>query len=146
MAIPILFTTSGSQGEDDLVLFPERPGRGIEDASFFGSREEGQLAIDVMETATEVILRSAIAAVRPEDLEVFVNNDMLTVRGTRTKASEEQDGDYLVRECHWGAFSRSVILPAEIDADRISAELKNGILTVRMPKTHRSRKIAVKRA
>lgn len=144
MAIPILFTKHDSAGEDDLVLFPERPERG--NAPLFGSREEGQLAIDVMETETEIILRSAIAAVRPEDLEVFVNNDMLTVRGTRATTSEGHEGDYLVRECHWGAFSRSIILPAEIDADRISAELKNGILSVRMPKTHRSRKIAVKKA
>ena len=144
MAIPILFTKSAPANEEDLVLFPDRPERA--DAAFFGSREEGQLAVDVLETETEIILRSAIAAVKPEDLEVFVNNDMLTVRGTRTKVADEHGGSYLVRECHWGSFSRSVILPGEVDADRISAELKNGILTVRMPRTHRSRKIAVKRA
>ncbi len=144
MALPILFTTEGQSGDDDLVLFPERPD--LENVGFFGSREEGQLAIDVIETDAEVILRSAIAAVRPEDLEVFVNGDMVTVRGTRTQASEEHGGAYLVRECHWGTFSRSVILPSEVDADRISAELKNGMLTVRMPKVRRSKRIAVKRA
>jgi HSP20 family protein len=129
--------------EDDLVLFPEHAQR---DATPFGGSDEGQLAVDVMETDTEIVLRAAIAAVKPEDIEVFVANDMLTVRGARKEMREERGGAYLVRECHWGSFSRSVILPSEVDADRISAELKNGVLTVRMPKVHRSRKIAVKRA
>ena len=107
------------------------------------SADEGRLAVDVFETERELIIKSAIAGVRTEHLEVFVHNDMLTLRGQR-KEEVEPGAVPLVRECHWGSFSRSIILPTEIDADHISAALKDGVLTVRLPKVERSRKISVK--
>lgn len=142
MAIPVTFITDDRTSEDDLALFPGHADRGFG----ISAHEDGQLAVDVLETDTDIVLRAAIAAVNPDDLEVFMHGDMLTVRGTRRHASTEREGTYLVQECHWGSFSRSVILPADVDAARISAELKNGVLTVRMPKLHRSRHITVNRA
>ncbi len=124
--------------DDDAVLFPDAAG---EDAWLHKS--EGQLAVDVHETDDEVVVRSPIAGVKPEHLEVFVHDDMLTLRGTRHEDAEI-GGRHLVRECHWGAFSRSIILPTEVDADRIAATLKDGVLTVRMPKMRRSKKITVR--
>ncbi|MFH2062904.1 MAG: Hsp20/alpha crystallin family protein [bacterium] len=108
----------------------------------FAESEEGQLAVDVFETDREIILKSAIAGVSSDDLDVFLHNDMLTVRGVRRHVPEG-NAHYMVRECHWGPFSRSVILPKEISEDEISAVLKDGVLTVRMPKADRSRRIAV---
>ena len=136
--------------DDDLLLFPEAAHlapvaeHGQADHGWLSGHEEGRLAVDVAETDGELIVTSPIAGVQPEDLEVFVHNDMLTVRGTRTCESEMKDGRHLVRECHWGSFSRSIILPTEIDAERISATLKNGVLAIRMPKVERSKKITVK--
>lgn len=125
------------QHSDDFVLFPEAGPHG-EIAT------EGRLAIDVHESEKEIIVRSPIAGVRPEDVEVSVHGDMLTIRGRRHEDVELSTRP-LVRECHWGAFSRSVILPAEVDAERIGATLKDGVLAVRLPKTGRPRKIDVKK-
>jgi len=130
------------QKDEDLELFP---GRANEGGAWTGSHDEGELAVDVYDRPNEIVLRSAIAGVRPEDLDVFVHNDMLTVRGTRSYERTEDDGRVLVRECHWGGFSRSIILPSEVDAEHISATLKNGVLTVRMPKVERSKRIAVRK-
>lgn len=128
--------------DEGLFLFPAAPA--ARDDGWFAAYDEGQLSIDALETDREIIIRSAIAGVRPEDLEVFVQNDMLTVRGRRQEECVEADGRYIVRECHWGAFSRSIILSSEVDAERITATLKNGVLTVRLPKAERTKKIAIK--
>jgi HSP20 family protein len=137
-----------SEAGDD-TLFPEAAhvrSRGSIEEGFWNSHgEEGQLAIDVYETATEIILMTAIAGVTLKQLEVFLHNDMLTVRGKRT-AEIDMDARPLVQECHWGSFSRSVILPTEIDAEGIAATMKEGILTVRMPKMERNKRIHVKEA
>ncbi|MBN1584948.1 Hsp20/alpha crystallin family protein [Candidatus Uhrbacteria bacterium] len=125
-----------SREENGLSLFP-----GTDVESWID--EDGQLSVDVLETDGEIVIRSAIAGVRPEDLEVSVHNDLLTIRGQRKQVGETAEGRWLVRECHWGGFSRSLILPTEVDPDRIRAELKDGILTVRMPKAVRDRKIKV---
>jgi len=134
--------------DDETILFPETDGQAAaaapaSDDAWLGGGE-GQLAVDVYETDAEIVIRSAIAGVQPEDLEVFVHNDMLTIRGNRRPECSETGSRHLVRECHWGSFSRSLILPAEIDAENIHAELKNGVLTVRLPKIERSKKIQVR--
>ena len=137
--------------DDEMILFPEAEslapiGAGAAAPAWFGDQGEGQLAVDVYETEGEIVIKSAIAGVTPENLEVFVHNDMLTVRGNRPPECQDVGVRHLVRECHWGSFSRSLILPSEIDGDRIQAELKNGVLTVRLPKIARSKKIQVKEA
>jgi len=106
--------------------------------------EVGRLSVDVFDAGDELVLRSPIAGVRTEDLELSLHNDMLTIRGTRHVEEVGGEGRYLVRECHWGAFTRSLILPTEIDADRIAATIKDGILTVRLPKIHRDKRITVR--
>jgi HSP20 family protein len=135
--------------ETEEVLFPEAGNDSIphlhaslEIGNWNDGPDEGQLAVDVCETDDEIVLRSAIAGVNRDDLDVFLHNDMLTVRGER-HAEEEPGAKYLVQECHWGRFSRSVILPADIDPEGIVATLKDGVLTVRMPKVERSKKISV---
>ena len=139
MGISISFKRNRTDEEDDLLLFPATSPSGD------SQNEDGQLSVDVYSTDKEIVMRSTIAGVKPKDLEVFVHNDMLTVRGKRQEESVEEGSTYLVRECHWGSFSRSIILPAEVDADNISAELKDGVLTVRMPRVERNRKISVKK-
>jgi HSP20 family protein len=107
--------------------------------------EEGQLAIDVYQNEDEIIVQSAIAGVSPENLDISINEDMVTIRGARTQAETISEQDYFYKECFWGAFSRAVILPSQIDADSATAVLKNGILTVRLPKIkkNKARKLKV---
>lgn len=105
----------------------------------------GQLAVDVYQTKDEIIIKSTIAGVRPEDIDISVNNDMITVRGKREKDHEVAEPDYFYRECYWGGFSRSIILPCEVKVDRIRATIKNGVLTIVMPKATKVNKVTVVR-
>ncbi|OGL82886.1 hypothetical protein A3B32_03365 [Candidatus Uhrbacteria bacterium RIFCSPLOWO2_01_FULL_53_9] len=100
----------------------------------FADTIEGQLAIDVYETDSDIVVQSAIAGVAPENLEVFINPDMVTIRGSRKQERRQQDAQVHIQECFWGSFSRSVILPCHVQSDRADAQLKNGVLTVTMPK------------
>ncbi len=95
---------------------------------------EGQLTIDVYQTPTEIIIKSTIAGVSPEDLDITITNDMITIKGKREKDEVIADGDYYYQECYWGAFSRSVILPVDVEAEKAEATMKNGILTIKLPK------------
>ncbi len=107
---------------------------------------EGQLTLDVFQDPDNIVIKSTIAGVRPEDLDISINNDMLTIKGERRKEETVKEDDYFYQECYWGAFSRSVILPMEVEADKIEATLKDGVLTVKLPKSRKAkaRKIQVK--
>jgi HSP20 family protein len=109
-----------------------------------GDYEEGQLSIDVFQTNDNLIVKSTIAGVKPEDIDISINNDMLTVRGKREMKDEIHDDNYLYRECYWGSFSRSIILPMEVKADKIDASLENGVLTVTLPKAQSAKQISIK--
>jgi HSP20 family protein len=105
---------------------------------------EGQLSVDVFGTQDEIVIKSTIAGVKPEDIDISISNDMLTIRGERAQQEEVGIDEYYYQECYWGGFSRSIILPVEVEGDKVSASLKNGVLTVRLPKARRSKSISVK--
>ena len=107
---------------------------------------EGQLTIDVYQTESDIVIKSTIAGVRPEDIDVNITNDMVTIKGKREKDETVKSENYFYQECYWGAFSRSIILPVEIDAEKATATIKNGILTIRLPKSEKekTKKIKVK--
>ncbi len=96
--------------------------------------DDGQLTIDVYQTENDIIIKSTIAGVKPEDLDVSINNDMITIRGERKMDEEVSQENYYYQECYWGSFSRSVIIPVDVLTDKAEASLKNGILTIRLPK------------
>ena len=100
---------------------------------------EGQLAIDVYQTDTDVVIQAPIAGVRPEDLEVSISDEMVTIKGERKVKTEITKDNFLCQECYWGSFSRSYVLPVAIDAAKGSASLKDGILTVTIPKLESSK-------
>lgn len=106
--------------------------------------EEGQLSVDIYQTPKELIVKSTIAGVKAEDIDIALHNDMLTIRGKREAEEEIQEDNYLYKECYWGAFSRSIILPVEIKADKIKANLENGILTVILPKAEEKNQTVIK--
>jgi len=110
------------------------------------SEYEGQLTLDVYQTKDNVVIKSTIAGVKPEDLDITIANDMVTIKGERKKTEEVKDEDYFYQECYWGSFSRSIILPVDIDVDGVNAELKDGILTITLPKAAKAKtkKIKVK--
>ena len=99
--------------------------------------EEGQLTIDVYQTEGEIVIKSPVAGVRPEDLEVTITNDMVTIKGRRESEEGIAKENYFFQELYWGPFSRSVILPTEIEMEEAKAILKDGILTIRLPKVEK---------
>jgi HSP20 family protein len=96
---------------------------------------EGQLAVDVFQTNNSIIIKSTVAGVSPEDLKISLHNDLLTIKGIRKMKDSISEKDYLYQECYWGSFSRSIILPAEVDSKNVKAEIENGILTITLIKS-----------
>lgn len=100
---------------------------------WFGDEKEGQLSVDVFREGDALVVRSTVAGAKPENLDIAVNGDLLTIRGTREDRREINEDDWFHQECHWGAFSRSLILPVDVVADRADATLRDGILEIRIP-------------
>ncbi|HMQ01565.1 MAG TPA: Hsp20/alpha crystallin family protein [Candidatus Doudnabacteria bacterium] len=105
---------------------------------------EGALNIDMYQTKDNVIIKSTIAGVRPDDIDITVANDMVTITGSRKREEKITEDDYFYQECYWGGFSRSVIVPVDIDSEQIEADLKDGILTVVIPKAAKAKTKKVK--
>lgn len=105
---------------------------------------EGALNIDMYQTKDNVIIKSTIAGVRPEDIDITVANDMVSIKGSRQKEENVAADDYFYQECYWGSFSRSVIVPVDIDSEHIEADLKDGILTIIVPKAAKAKTKKVK--
>jgi len=105
---------------------------------------EGQLAVDVFQTKEAIVVKTAIAGVKPEDIHVSISNDVLTIRGKRELGHTVRDEEYYYRECYWGAFSRSIVLPLEVQQDKIDAVFKNGVLTVTLPKRNPEKSVKLK--
>jgi HSP20 family protein len=103
---------------------------------------EGALTIDVYQTDNDIVIVSTIAGVTAKDLDVSITNDMVTVSGERKNPVKVRQENYFYQECYWGPFSRSVILPIDVDAEKALAELKDGVLTVTLPK---SEKVKIKK-
>lgn len=124
-----------AQSEEGHESSPEETAVPVERVrSSHAEDQEGQLTVDVYQTPETIIVKSTIAGVKPDDLDVSITNDMVTIRGTRRHDEETREEDYFYRECYWGSFSRSIILPVDIVADKAEASLKDGILTIRIPK------------
>lgn len=106
---------------------------------------EGQLAVDVIETPDRVIIRAAIAGVHENDLKIHVNEDMVTVRGERHVDRLPLSATVHYEECFWGVFSRSIILPCRVKPDEADASLRNGVLTITIPKARGEVAVPVRR-
>ena len=104
------------------------------------------MAIDVFQTPDAIVVESPIAGVNSDDLDINITNESVTIRGRRDHRIDVKEADYFYQECYWGRFSRSIILPQEIDPDDSQASIKNGVLTVILPKVKRqkTKKLKVK--
>lgn len=107
---------------------------------------EGQLAVDVYQTKENVVIKAPIAGVTPDKIDIEVAEDVVTIRGERVEEREVDREHYYVQECYWGSFSRSVILPTSTIAEKAAASLKDGVLTITIPKVAQDKvkKIKVK--
>lgn len=117
-----------------------------EDANQWMEEEvaEGQLTVDVYQTPDEIVIRSIVAGVRPDDLDISISRDMVTVRGSREEHREVTEDNYFHKELYWGSFSRTVLLPAEVEVEGASAQEKHGLLTIRLPKIDKEKQTKLK--
>ena len=109
-------------------------------------KAEGELVVDVYQTDKDIVIQTAVAGIKPEDIDISIEDDVITIRGERREIVEESEKDYFFQECFWGSFSRQIILPEEVDVSKMDASFQNNVLTIRMPKLARkkTRKIKIK--
>lgn len=108
------------------------------------TEKEGELTVDVYQTPELIVIKSMIAGVRPDDLDVTIARDMVTIRGKREEERVANENDYYVRELYWGSFSRTIQLPEEIDVDEAEAVEKHGLLILKLPKLDKKRSSKLK--
>ena len=108
------------------------------------SAEEGELTVDVYQNQDTIFIKAMIAGVRPEDLDINISRDLVTIRGKREEERLSSTDDYFIRELYWGSFSRTVSLPEEIDVDESEAIEKHGLLILRLPKLDKKRQSKLK--
>jgi HSP20 family protein len=111
---------------------------------FSQTENEGQLAVDIYQTATDVVVKAPVAGVDEGDIDITVKPEMVSIRGERKEEREVEDGGYVAKECFWGAFSRSVSLPVEGDPEKARATFSKGILTIRIPKAKTGKEVKLK--
>lgn len=105
---------------------------------------DGELTVDVYQTPEMIIVKSMIAGVRPEDLDVSITRDMVTIRGKREEERIAKEEDYFARELYWGSFSRTISLPEEVDVDEAEAIEKHGLLILKLPKLDKKKQSRLK--
>jgi HSP20 family protein len=108
--------------------------------------EEGELSVDVYQTPTEIVIQTMVAGVKPEDLNISITREMVTLQGRRDRPTEVDEGNYFQKELYWGSFSRTILLPHEVETEEADAIEKHGLLTLRLPKIDKAKiqKIRVK--
>jgi HSP20 family molecular chaperone IbpA len=113
-------------------------------AEIVEEEEAGELAIDVYQTPTHIVIKAMIAGVRPDDLDVSITRDMVTIRGKRERHTEGTAGDFFFQELYWGSFARTIVLPQEVEIEEAEASEKHGLLVIRLPKLDKGRQAKLK--
>ena len=108
------------------------------------AESEGQLTVDVFQTSSDIIIQAPIAGVKPEDVDISITDDVITIKGERKEENSIDKENYYVQECYWGAFSRSIILPVPVLMEKAKATFKNGVLTISLPKAERAKTKSIK--
>ncbi len=106
--------------------------------------EEGELSVDVYQTANEIIIEAMVAGVKPEDLHLSITRDMVTIKGRRDGNTQVTHDDYFYKELYWGTFTRTILLPHEVEIEEAEAVEKHGLLIIRLPKVDKARQTKLK--
>lgn len=135
-------------GEDDDLAVEEDDQEETweDDVDTRGPAQDGELPVDMYQTDESIVIRALVAGVSPNDLEISITRDMVTIRGVREEYQEAHDDGYFHRELFWGSFSRTLLLPEEVAIDEAEAQEKHGLLEIKLPKLdkHRSTQLKVR--
>ncbi len=105
---------------------------------------QGELAVDIYQTTDAIVVKALVAGVQPQSIDIALTREMLTISGAREDEREVEDDNYFQRELYWGSFSRTILLPEEIDVDLAEASEKHGILMIRLPKINKKKQTKLK--
>jgi len=134
---------TGSAKIDDNIEAEESPKKpanvGSMEALYDEETEEGQLTVDVYQTAGEIVIKSMVSGVKPEDLDISITRDMVVIKGKRETERFVKDEDYFHQELYWGTFSRTIMLPVEVEVEEAEAIEKHGLLIIKLPKIDKNR-------
>ncbi|MCF7831666.1 MAG: Hsp20/alpha crystallin family protein [Candidatus Pacebacteria bacterium] len=125
---------TGSVNMDEDEVFEDEEEAAYETETEESVESEGQLGVDVYETPQSIIIKAMIAGVTPESLDISLSREVITIRGHREAVDHVHENDYFLRELYWGSFSRTIILPQEIEMDEAEALEEHGLLTLTLPK------------
>jgi len=103
-----------------------------------------ELPVDVYQTNGYVVVKALIAGVVPNNLDISLTRDMVTIKGSREDEKESSEDGYFQRELYWGAFTRTILLPEEVDVENAEASEKHGVLVIRLPKINKSKQTKLK--
>ncbi len=125
--------------EDEEIEETRLPSGRNPSSSLMEEPEEGELTIDVYQTPSEIVIKSMVAGVKPEDLDISITRDMVVIKGKRETEKFVKDEDYYHQELYWGSFSRSIMLPSEVEVEEADAVEKHGLLIIRLPKIDKNK-------
>ncbi|MDO8481749.1 MAG: Hsp20/alpha crystallin family protein [bacterium] len=114
------------------------------DSAWAESEPQGELAVDVYQTPDAIVIKALVAGVQPTSIDISLTREMLTISGVREDEREVEEDNYFQRELYWGSFSRTILLPEEVDVDMAEATEKHGILMIRLPKINKKRQTKLK--
>ena len=120
------------------------PMRGVRHEPEIDVEPGGELAVDVFQTPDLIVIKAFIAGVQPNTIDVSLTREMVTISGTREEEKEVDEDGYFQRELYWGSFSRTILLPEEVDVDLAEATEKHGVLMIRLPKINKKRQTKLK--
>jgi len=106
--------------------------------------EEAELAVDVYQTPTDIVVQTMVAGVKPDDLDLSIARDIITITGKREEQRNVDEENYFTKELYWGKFSRTISLPQEIEPEEVEATEKHGLLTIKLQKVDKNKTNNVK--
>ncbi len=106
--------------------------------------QEGELSVDIYQTTDSIVVKALVAGVNPNNIDISLTRDMVTIRGNREENNEVTVDNYFYKELYWGSFTRTILLPEEVDVDAAEASTNHGILIIRLPKINKERKTTLK--
>ncbi|MDE2021863.1 MAG: Hsp20/alpha crystallin family protein [Patescibacteria group bacterium] len=138
-ATKVAFEGSGAERHAHIT-----PKNGSPAGEWQSEEPQGELAVDVYQTSDAIVVKALVAGVQPQSIDIALTREMLTITGTREDEREVDEENYFQRELYWGSFSRSIILPEEVDVDMAEASEKHGILMIRLPKINKKKQAKLK--
>ena len=114
------------------------------DENWAAEEPQGELAVDIYQTPDAIVVKALVAGVQPTSIDISLTREMLTISGSREDEREVEEDNYFQRELYWGSFSRTILLPEEIDVDMAEASERHGILMIRLPKINKKRQTKLK--